>query len=335
MNRLEKTRSSKRSWYQLVAGLLLWTSQSIAFPHGVLAAGNLIDPANAYFFAVTSYGLTGLEHVSFRLVDSNEPDPPAVSLPSPADSQQTAGVASILVLFPEDAGVAKVQLFVNGRQSGEAVAAPYRFSWDTSPLALGDYALSVKAIGAAGTVLESDAVVVSLEQHVVPAAPVDSVAPLLTINALGAPTSARTRTITGTVSDNDAVAAVTVQVGVGAPVAASVSGNGWSFPVTGLPVGASQVSVRASDKSGNIATAGATIVVIEPEAPGVPTPVAEPLSIVDAQLALLIASGNLAPSMEQVQRLDVAPFVGGVSHPNGKVDTADVVVILLKIVGKL
>jgi chitinase len=334
MNGLGKTRSSKRSWYQLVAGLLLWTSQAIVLPHEVVAA-NLIDPANAYFFSATSYGSTGLEHVSFCLVDSNEPDPPAVSLPTPTDPQPPAGVASIQVLFPEGAGVAKVQLFVNGRQSGEAVAAPYRFSWDTSPLAIGDYALSIRAIGAAGTVLESEAVMVSLEQHVVPVVPVDSIAPQLTINPLGAPTSARSRTLAGTVSDNDAVATVTVQVGSGAPVAASVSGNGWSFPVTGLPVGLSQVTVRASDRVGNVATAGTSIVVIEPESPGVPAPVAEPLSIVDAQLALLIASGNLAPSVDQLQRLDVAPFVDGTSHPNGKVDTADVVVILLKIVGKL
>jgi chitinase len=158
----------------------------------------------------------------------------------------------------------------------------------------------------------------------------DTVAPTVSVNPVSTPSVATSQTISGSVSDNDAVANVTVQVGSGSLATAAVSGNSWSITLSGLVVGSNLITVRATDRAGNSSTATASITVL---APSVATPA--PLTIVDAQLALQMASGLATPTSAQLTRLDVAPYVNGQSVPNGTIDTGDVVVILSKLVGAI
>lgn len=446
MNTIRRSWSAKIKGERLVAGFLLLLTALMVLPGAAFAASNVLDPAQAYFFAVTDYNSTGLASITFSIVDINEPNPAMVAIQTPADSATVSKVALINVITPENVSVAKVIFYVNGIQSAETVTAPYAFYWDTSSLALGDYAISVKAIDTAGNAVVSDNVVVTLASPVptapavtpdapavTPVTPVtpasdtaapvvsisapvnngtlggtvalsagasdnvgvikvefyvnsnlqstqfsapysfnwntaliangaytiaakaydaagnvgrssdlkvtvfnDSVAPALSINQVSSPSTATSQTISGSVSDNDAVANVLVQVGSGPATAAAVSGNSWSFPLTGLPVGNSPITVRATDRAGNSSVATASIVVTEPTiAAAAPETPPALLSLIDAQLALQIASGSATPNGAQLTRLDVAPFTDGQSHPNGMVDTGDVVVILLKLVGKL
>jgi hypothetical protein len=53
----------------------------------------------------------------------------------------------------------------------------------------------------------------------------------------------------------------------------------------------------------------------------------------DAYRALLIASGIVAPTAADMKNGDVAPLIGGVPHPDGKIDMGDVIVLLRKAVG--
>lgn len=191
------------------------------------AAVTGIDANNSYFFSLTSYNSVGLESVYFSIVDNNEPTPPTVNVVTASDGTPASPVVSINVEAPASVGVTKVQLFVNGSQVAETATSPFAFSWDTSTLASGSYAVAVKALDASGN---------------------------------------------SALSEN-------IDVTVGG--------------------------------------------------------MAAPLSLTDAQDALLIASGAAAPTGEQLVRLDVAPYIGGKSIPNGKIDTGDVVVILSKLVGKL
>ena len=57
------------------------------------------------------------------------------------------------------------------------------------------------------------------------------------------------------------------------------------------------------------------------------------VTIGDAQRALMIASGVIAPTVADLAHGDVAPLVGGKPQPDGMIDIGDVVVILRKIVG--
>jgi hypothetical protein len=53
----------------------------------------------------------------------------------------------------------------------------------------------------------------------------------------------------------------------------------------------------------------------------------------DAYRALLIAAGIVAPTATDMINGDVAPLIGGVPHPDGKIDMGDVIVLLRKAVG--
>jgi chitinase len=182
--------------------------------------------------------------------------------------------------------------------------------------------LSAKAYDAAGNIGQSTSVTVTVFN--------DTVVPTVSVNPVSTPSVATSQTISGSVSDNDAVANVTVQVGSGSLATAAVSGNSWSITLSGLVVGSNLITVRATDRAGNSSTATASITVL---APSVATP--DPLTIADAQLALQMVSLDSTPTAAQLTRLDVAPYIDGKSSPNGVIDSGDVMVILLKLVGKL
>jgi hypothetical protein len=59
------------------------------------------------------------------------------------------------------------------------------------------------------------------------------------------------------------------------------------------------------------------------------------VDVADALLAMQIAAGLKAPTPANMASGDVAPFVGGKSAPDGKIDIADVVAILQKWTGQL
>ena len=80
---------------------------------------------------------------------------------------------------------------------------------------------------------------------------VDTVAPLLTLLPVTTPTRTASQLVSGGVSDPGGIASVTVKVGAAAAVAASVSGNGWSYGIPSLTEGGNAIVVTARDVSGN------------------------------------------------------------------------------------
>ena len=53
----------------------------------------------------------------------------------------------------------------------------------------------------------------------------------------------------------------------------------------------------------------------------------------DALRALLIAAGIVAPTATDMRNGDVAPLIGGIPQPDGKIDMGDVIVLLRRAVG--
>jgi len=86
---------------------------------------------------------------------------------------------------------------------------------------------------------------------------IDITAPTIAINAVTSPTNATNQTITGTV---EAGAIVNVATDTTASDGAViVSGNTWSYNITGLVEGVNNITVTATDAAGNTATATSSI----------------------------------------------------------------------------
>jgi chitinase len=250
----------------------------------------------------------------------NDTTAPVVSVAAPVRSGALSGTVALSAAASDDVAVSKVEFYLNGSLQASSTSAPYTFSWRTSAVANGAYTLTAKAFDAAGNVGISAPLALTVFN--------DTSAPVLSINAVSTPTTSSSQTISGSVSDNVAVATVTVQVGSAAAIPAALTGSSWNLALSGLAVGSNLITVRATDRSGNVATASTSVTV------QLPTVVSAPYTILDAQIAMQIASGQLVPTKAQLQRLDVAPYVNGKSVPNGKIDNNDVVIILSKLIVK-
>jgi len=281
----------------------------------------------SYTLTARAYDATGNvgESAALLVTVYNDTTAPLVAIAALENSATLAGVAQVSVGASDDVAVAKVEFYVNGALQATQTSSPYSFTWNTAQLTNGNYTLTARAYDAAGNVGQSAPQTVNVFN--------DSVAPLVSINLATTPTSATAQTIAGEVSDNGTLASVTVQVGSATPAAAQVSGSTWSFAVSGLVTGNNLITVTAYDLAGNSSSAITTIVV--QTVTDTTTTTTEPLTIVDAQNALQIASGKTTPTDNDLKKLDVAPYINGKSSPNGKIDTGDVVVVLSKLVGKL
>ena len=138
-------------------------------------------------------------------------------------------------------------------------------------------------------------------------------------------------------TDSVGVAGYLVTESAAAPAAAA---SAWStsppHSFTFSAAGARTAYAWAKDVAGNVSAATVRDVSITLPSAATPPPPTEEitLTVSDALTALNIAAGKSAPTKEEKARLDVGPYVGGKSAPDGKVNTGDVVVILSKITGK-
>ena len=283
-----------------------------------------LDPARAYYFAVTAYNSAGIESPYSNFVLIPELIPPTVSISSPDKNATVSGTVSVSASASDNVGVTRVDFLLNGALQVSDPAAPYLFSWNTASYPPGVYTLSARAYDAAGNLGQSSDVPVTLVHDTsAPTVSLTSPADKATLSGVVA--------ITASASDNVGVTrvefygnGVLLFAGGQAPYAfnwnTSSSGNG---PYT--------LSARAYDAAGNLGQSSDLTVTVQNGAG--PTP--GPLTLLDAQLALSIASGLATPTSADLLRLDLAPYINGQSSPNGKIDTGDVVVILAKLVGKL
>ena len=342
----------------------------------------------------------------------NDVTAPTASITTPANSAVLSGAVTISAAASDNVGISKVEFYLNGVLQTAMNTVPYSYIWNTATVSNGSYAIIAKAYDTANNATTSSTVNVTVNNQVADVtAPVvtaftipatassltlaissftasdstgvtgylltesstapsagaagwtasvpasytfasagsktlyawakdaagnvsssinrsvtislpDTTAPVVVINSVTSPTTATSQTLSGSVTDNVGVASVTVQVGSAVAYAATLSGNSWSFNLSGLTVGTNNITVRANDASGNSSTATTVIVV-------------DTLTLADATMAMQVAVGKISPSNDQKSRLDVAPVINGKSSPNGKVDTGDAIVILSKVVGKI
>jgi len=158
----------------------------------------------------------------------------------------------------------------------------------------------------------------------------DTLAPALTLDAVASPARGAAKTLTGTVE-----AGIVPQVQIGSAAEAgpvTVSGTSWSCPLSGLLPGANDITVTALDPAGNLSSVQTALQIVVPDGNFKGTGVAE---ISDALLALRIAVGLREPSPLEFLHGNVAPLANGVPDPDDKIDIADALAILSKVVGLL
>ncbi len=88
--------------------------------------------------------------------------PPTTSITSPAGGATLSGTASLSASASDNVGVSRVEFYAGSALLGTATAAPYSFSWNTTAVANGTYALTTKAYDAANNVGTSATVSVTV-----------------------------------------------------------------------------------------------------------------------------------------------------------------------------
>ena len=107
--------------------------------------------------------------------------PPSVTITNPASNTTVAGTVVVTADASDDAGIARVEFFVDGFLKLTDVTSPYTFSWDTHTTANGAHTVMVIAYDLVGnTATDSIAVTVNNVAPPAPPAPSASQPPVVT-----------------------------------------------------------------------------------------------------------------------------------------------------------
>jgi cytochrome c peroxidase len=127
-------------------------------------------------------------------------------------------------------------------------------------------------------------------------------------------------------------ASLAIQVNGGPAAAPDTTGDTtFSSKVSGLHAGDNTITISANDLTGGTKSLTKTVTVAFPS--GIVTAGAAAISVADALRAMRIAIGLVPQTADDLKNGDVAPLVGGVPAPDGKIDVADALIILRKVVG--
>lgn len=214
-----------------------------------------LDPAHAYYFAVTAYDTAGVESSYSNIVSVPELVPPTVSLTSPAGNASVSGTVSVTAGASDNVGVTKVEFYVNGTLQATDVSTPYLYSWNTASLASGNYSLMAKAYDAAGNVGQSGTVSVNVVN--------DTTSPAVSVTA---PTNNATVsgnvTITASASDNVGVSKVEFYENGVLLSATNVSPYSYSWNTISVANGSYTLTAKAFDSAGNVGQSGNVTVTV-------------------------------------------------------------------------
>ncbi|MBT4484194.1 MAG: SUMF1/EgtB/PvdO family nonheme iron enzyme, partial [Candidatus Latescibacteria bacterium] len=89
-----------------------------------------------------------------------ETSKPKVSIITPMDGKQRFGVVDVKVEASDDAGIARVELFVNNKKYGADTTDPYIFEWDMDASTLNEFTLYAKAYDNNGNAERTDTITV-------------------------------------------------------------------------------------------------------------------------------------------------------------------------------
>lgn len=186
--------------------------------------------------------------------------PPSVAITSPTGGK-VSGLVPVDVSASDNGGVARVELYANGRLVGTETTGPYRFGWDTSALPDGEASLQAKAVDASGNAASSASVSVTVAN--------DTLAPAVSFSSpANGTTVSGTVNVSASATDDKKVAKISlfidgkeVAVAYGSTLSYSwdtgsgkARGKGWRKRGT-----TSTLTARAEDPAGNAGSASITV----------------------------------------------------------------------------
>ena len=292
-----------------------------------------LDPAHAYYLAVTAYDASGLESGYSNIVYVPELVAPTVTVTSPANNATVSGTVTVTAGASDNVGVTKVEFYQNGVLRATDTNSPYTYSWDTSALTAGTYTLSAKAYDAAGNVGQSSTISVAVVK--------DTVAPTVAVTAPSAnATVSGIVTVRASASDNVGVTKVEFYENGVLLSATNVAPYSCLWNTQTLANGSYTLTAKAYDASNNVKQSAGVAVTVSNSGPPQSSLAGDIngdgiVDIGDALLSMQISVGLVQPTSGQVVRGDVAPVVNGVSVPDGVIDLQDALIILKVTTGLL
>ena len=224
-----------------------------------------LDPAHAYYFAVTAYNATG-ESAYSNVVSIPELTSPVASITFPANNASVNGTVAVTAVATDNVGVTRVEFYVNGVLQGTDTATPYTYGWNTSSLAAGAYTMTAKAYDAAGNVGESTAVVVSVVN--------DTTAPTVSLTSPASNAKvAGTVSVSASSTDDVGVSKVEFYANGSLLSASNVVPYSCNWNTASVANGNYTLLAKAYDSAGNVGQSGAVTVTVGNVVPDTTAPV--------------------------------------------------------------
>ncbi len=203
--------------------------------------------------------LLSVAEIQNDMLIGNAPDTeaPAVNITAPVTGN-VLGTISVSANATDNVGVSGVQFLLDGVNLGaEDVVAPYSVSWNTTTAANGNHNLTARARDAAGNITTSAVIAVNVNNFV------DTEIPTVSITAPAAGNVSGTINVTANAADNVGVSGLQFLldgVSLGTEDVAAPYSVSWN--TTGATNGSHNLTARARDAAGNIATSAAVNVTV-------------------------------------------------------------------------
>jgi chitodextrinase len=182
---------------------------------------------------------------------------PAANITAPASGATVSGTFTINASASDNAGVSKVEFYVDGVLQGTDTSAPYTSSWDTSAAGSGTHWLFARAYDGAGNYGTSSVTLVTVGSG---GGGGDTTPPTVAITA---PTNGSTvsgvTTISTAASDNVAVTRVELLVDGTVKGTDTAAPYNFTWDSTSVANGSHAIAAQAFDIAGNNATAAVTV----------------------------------------------------------------------------
>jgi hypothetical protein len=213
-----------------------------------LPAGGYSLMARAYD-AAGNVGQTGLIPVTVV----SDTAAPTVAITAPTDNATVKGIVAIAASAIDDAGVSRVEFYVNGTLVSMTNVTPYNYAWDTTSVATGVSTLFARAYDGAGNVGQSANVRVTVNNG-------DATAPIV---AIGSPTeNAAVKgkiKIAASASDNVGVTKVGFYVDEVLMYSTLNPPYSYIWNTASTAAGYHTITVRAWDAAGNTGQASVSV----------------------------------------------------------------------------
>jgi hypothetical protein len=178
----------------------------------------------------------------------NDTIPPTVSIASPVGGT-VSGNVTITASASDNAGVASVKFFINGKLVRSDSSVPYSYNWDTTGINDGPAKLMVRAFDTSGNLSDSQTVTVTVNNS--NAGGGDTTAPTVTITSPGGGTVSGNVTVTASATDDTGVTSVKFYRNGKLVRTDSSAPYTWNWDTTGTANGTVQLIARAYDAAGN------------------------------------------------------------------------------------